>query len=216
MLKKPLHRVFIVLLALVTGVLISSALYAVTGFSLFGDPSDNHLIASDSSNAELVDMAYDVVELIKQNDFNTLSRYVHPEYGVVFSPSATISLSTNRRFDAEQVAAFAADRNPYSWGVQDGSGEPIMMTPAEYISEFVYPMDFSSAPVMGVNYIVRKGNALENITEVFTDVQFVDFHFPGTDSDPMNGHSWSTLRLGFEEHDGRLRLTVIVRSVWTV
>ena len=214
-LGKHLRLVMVISAALITGILLSSALYAVTGFSLFGSPFGYNLIDSDSSNAELVEMAYTVVEHIKQNDYRDLARYVHPELGVVFSPYATITLKPNLRFNAEQVAAFGSDRDSYIWGVRDGSGEPIDLTPDAYFSEFVFARDFSLAPVIGVNHIVRLGNALENITEVFPDVQFVDFHFPGSDADSMDGLSWITLRLGFEEFDGQLRLTVIARSVWT-
>jgi len=215
-LKKPLHRAVVALAAFILGILISGVLYVLTGFSLFGDPLESHLIPSDSDDSDFVDMAYVVVEHIKNKDYRALSRYVHPELGVVFSPYATITLRPNLRFTANQVAGFARDRDSYIWGVRDGTGEPIEMTPNEYFSEFVFTRDYTTAPMLGIDHIVRRGNALENITEVFPDVRFVDFHFPGNETDSMNGHSWSTLRLGFEDHNGRLRLTAIIRSVWTV
>ena len=214
-LKKPLQRVLIVLIALVAGGLLSSALFAITGFSLFGGPPDESALDSNPSNSELIQIAYEIVEHIGDYDYDALSKYVHPEYGVVFSPCATITLSTNRRFTEEQVAAFSTDRTPYVWGVRDGSGEPIERTPSEYFSEFVNFKDFSAAPVVGINHIVRNGNALENITDIFSDVQFVDFHFPNDDRNSASEHNWATLRLGFEAYNDLMRLTVVLRSVWT-
>ncbi|NLA87952.1 MAG: hypothetical protein GX847_11880 [Clostridiales bacterium] len=63
--------------------------------------------------------------------------------------------------------------------------------------------------------VIRSGNSLENIKEVFPNVRFVDFHLAGTDQE-SGGLDWSSLRLGFEEFKGELRLTVILHSEWTV
>ena len=214
-LKKPMLRIITVLIALVVGGLLSSALFALTGFSLLGGLPDDSLSASDPDNSELIQFAYGVLDCISNNDYQALSSFVHPEFGVVFSPCATITLTTNRRFTVEQVAAFSEDNDFYVWGVRDGSGEPIERTPAEYFEEFVNFRDFSSAPIVGVNYIVRSGNALENITDVFSDVQFVDFHYPNGDKNSVSEQKWATLRLGFEEHNDIMWLTVVLRSVWT-
>ena len=159
--------------------------------------------------------AYGVLGHIKDGDYAALARHVHPDYGVVFSPHATVTLTTNRRFTANQVALFAADTAVYVWGVNNG-GEPIEMTPASYFAEFVFPRDYLNASVIGVDRIVRSGNALENITDEFPGIRFVDFHIPGDDKPPLEGLDWSSLRLGFEEHEGRLWLTVIIHSRWTV
>ena len=214
-LKKVLRYMLIVLISLVVGGLLSSALFVLTGFSAFGYPSEDLLSISNPNNAELVELAYEIAAHISNNDYKELSKYVHPEYGVVFAPTATITLTTNRRFTEEQVALFSTDKNSYVWGVRSGSGEPIERTPHEYFTEFVSFRDFSAAPVVGVNYIVRSGNALDNITDIFTDVQFVDFHYPNDNRISVSDRNWATLRLGFEEFDDSIWLTLIMRSVWT-
>jgi len=208
--------VLAILIGVFAGALISNVIFAVTGFSLFGRAPkriDAPVVASD---ADLAVAALNVVGYISGNDFDALSDVVHPDYGVVFSPYATVTLSTNKRFSAGQVAMFGNDSTVYVWGVYDGSGEPIEMTPAAYFSEFVFSRNYCEAPVIGVNRIIKSGNALENITEMFPGVKFVDFHIPGGEKDSLEELDWSSLRLGFEEEDGRLWLTVILNSRWTV
>jgi len=215
-LKKPFPLVIPVLIGVIIGALISSTIFAVTGLSVFGRAPkriDAPVVAND---ADLTAVALDVVGYIGSNDFGSLASVVHPDYGVVFSPYATVTLSTNKRFSAEQIALFGTDSTVYVWGVYDGSGEPIEMTPAAYFSEFVFSRNYCEAPVIGVNRIIKSGNALENITEMFPGVKFVDFHIPGCDMDLLGELDWSSLRLGFEEEDGRLWLTVILNSRWTV
>ncbi len=166
------------------------------------------------TNARLVEMAYDILEAIKERDFKKLAGFVHPEYGVVFSPYATINLVTNKCFTAAQVEAFPQDDTKYVWGLFDGSGEPIEMTPAQYFDRFVMDKDFTKADLIGIDRIIRSGNALENIDEVFPNARYVDFHIEG--SPEHTGLDWGSLRLGFEDYNGELRLTIILHSEWTI
>ena len=200
---------------LVAGALIAGAVYAFTGFSVFGRIRDRTVSADEVFSSELTATAYEVLDCIKAGDFAQLARFVHPELGVMFSPNATVTPSANKRFSAEEIAAFGGDTNIYVWGVYSAGGEPIEMTPAEYFTRFVFCKDYTTAPYLGVNSIVRSGNALENITEVFPNIQYIDFHMPGGGHSPIDDTEWSSLRLGFEELDGRLWLTVITHSEWS-
>ena len=195
------------------GVLISGAIHALTGFSVFGETQRETVSVDDAANADMTMLAYTVLGYIRDDDFVALSHVVHPEFGVVLSPTATINLTTDRRFSAEQIAALNTDTSVYVWGVYNGSGEPIEMTSSEYFAKFVPAADHLEASIIGINQIVRSGNALENITDVFPNVNFVDFHIPG--EDPAEDFDWRSLRLGFEEYDGYLRLIAIIHSTWT-
>ena len=205
----------LILSGFIAGILIASAIYSATGFSIFGRVFETPSASVNSNNAELTALAYGVLEYIRDGDYQALSRVAHPDFGVVFSPYATVTLSTNRRFSPLQIAGFEDDKTVYVWGVQDGSGEPIELTPVDYFAEYVYTRDFYGASVIGVNRIVKTGNALENITEEFPGVRFVDFHIPGGEKDAPDELAWGSLRLGFEEHEGALWLTVIINSRWT-
>jgi hypothetical protein len=183
-------------------------LRALPGFGILSGGGDHQ------RNQELVSRAYEVIEEIRSGDFEALARSAHPEHGVIFSPYATISLTSNKCFFSSQIAVFETDANTYVWGVYGDGGDPIELTPAEYFSRFVYNRDYARSPVIGVNHTVRVGNALENLTEILPDVKYVDFHFPGDDKN-SDSTSWNSLRLGFEEYEGELLLTLILHSEWT-
>ena len=212
--KRKFPLILAIVIGVVAGFLISSALFAATGFSLFGGFDEKPLSTDDLNNAELCALAYRVLEDINSCDYAALSRVAHPEFGVLFSPQATVDKSANKQFSAAEIAAFETDTNTYIWGIYSAGGEPIESTPAGYFAEFLNFKDFSAAPVIGINRIIRSGNALENFTDVFPDAQFVEFHIPGGEQDQSGDSDWDTLRLGFEEYDGSLWLTVIIRSEW--
>ena len=214
MTKKPLFLVVMILCGVITGAIIANAIFALTGFSLFDGNQRRTVPVENAVGADMTVMAYRILEYIKDDDFTALSKVVHPEYGVVLSPYATINLATDRRFSAEQIASLDSDTNIYVWGVYNGRGEPIELTPVDYFAEFVPASDFFDAKIIGINQIVRSGNALENITDVFPNVQFLDFHL--SSEELMEEFAWSSLRLGFEEHNGYFRLVAIVYSKWTV
>jgi len=195
--------------------MISCTVFAAAGSTIFGG-AEKHKAAADTNNAELIAFAYAILDYVRDGDYIALSQVAHPEFGVVFSPCATVTLSTNKRFSPEQIAAFGSDTNTYVWGVHDGSGEPIEMTPSDYFSGIVFGRNYLDAPVIGVNRIVKRGNALENITEIFPDAKFVDFHIPGGEKDSAEELDWNSLRLGFEVYEDTLRLTIVIHSKWTV
>ena len=213
LIKKPFIPVVMIISGIILGAIVSSALFTLTGFSLFGETHRHTISADETKNADMTLLAYEILEHISENDFVALSKYVHPEFGLVLSPSATINLTTDRRFSAEQIANLDSDSSIYVWGTYNGSGKPIEMKPTEYFSEYVPAKGHMDASVIGINQIVRSGNALENITDVFPNVRYVDFHMPGADK--FAEYDWSSLRLGFEEFDGELMLVVITHSAWT-
>jgi len=215
-LKKSFPPVLPLLIGIIIGILVTIAISAASGRFFFPRAPVVHDASAELSNAELTAIAFGVVRHISIGDYSALSSIVHPDLGVVFSPYATVNFSTNKRFSAEQVSMFATDSTAYVWGIYDGSGEPIEMTPSSYFAEFVFSRNYCESTIIGVNRIIKSGNALENITEMFPGVKFVEFHIPGGEKDSLEELDWGSLRLGFEELDGRLWLTVIQNSRWTI
>jgi len=210
--KKPI--LFSILIA--GGMLLGSGIFLILSIfniiSFNRTPVNGHAETAVNGNPILTALAYEVLECFRDDDFNTLANIAHPEFGVVFSPGATINLTANKRFNTAQIAAMGSDTTVYIWGVYDESGAPIEMTPAEYFAEFIPAKSFLEAPYVVINRIARSGNALENINEVFPDVKFVDFYLPGSERDSSEEQDWSILRIGFEEHSDGLRLTIIIHS----
>lgn len=162
------------------------------------------------SNGLLTDIAMEVSSRLKSGDFEGLSELVHPDYGLVFSPFATVNLNANQRFTPEEVAGFSHNDQKLTWGLNADGGEPISLTVREYMARYVFDHDYTNSPLVGLNYPVRTGNARENVSESFPGAQFVDLCYPGT---PENEYAdWRILRLVFEESDGELKLTAVIHS----
>ena len=170
--------------------------------------------SADTENAKMLSLSFSVLENIRDKDFRALQNMVHPELGVTFSPYATISPTTDRHLTAAQVARLGTDTNVYIWGVYNGSGEPIELSTEEFFVNYIKVAEFIDSTVIGINRIIRSGNALENIAEIYPDAKFVDFHV--SRGEPTDETDWSSLRLCFKEYNGNLRLIAIIYSSWTV
>ena len=198
-LLKTIIAVLAVVIIVAAGLLIKSALTSDK------DAPSIMAIEADASDRELIEYTKEILKAVGNRDYAALSAVAHTEYGVVFSPYATVNLGTNCCFTPSQIAAFGADTTKYIWGVYDGVGDPIEMTPAEYFDTFVFNADFTKCDDFAVDEFLRTGNSLENITEVFPGCRFVDCYMP-------DGENWQSLRLVFEEDEGKLMLSAVVHS----
>ena len=186
---------------------LASARYAESA------PSPSPIDLEDS--ARLLERADDVLELLKEEDYPTLSQLIHPEKGVTFTPYSTVSADYDRTLSPEEISALPYDDSLYVWGVADGSGAPIYVTSMDYFQRYVYNADFTQAPNVGVDTVMMSGNALENIALAYPEGRFVDYCFPGIDPQ-LEGFDWCSLKLVFEPWQGDWYLVGIVHSEWTI
>ena len=114
---------------------VNSIIVSAGSASASGSSSANTLPAFNSSdNFPLLSSACAVVRAIQERDYDTLAAFVHPEEGVTFTPYSTVDRDSDLRFTAAQVRQFSTDQTVYTWGVSDGLGSLIELTPAEYFS----------------------------------------------------------------------------------
>lgn len=166
-------------------------------------------------NFPLLVSACTVNRAIQRRDWATLSAYVHPERGVTFTPYSTVDLESDLTFTAAQIKGLAQDQTVYTWGFEDGRGDPIQMTIQDYIARYVYDSNYTQAPEIGVDRIMTGGNALENLSEAYPGCRFVDFSFPS--ADPVNdGLDWTSLKLVFQADGEHWYLVGIVHGEWMV
>ena len=166
-------------------------------------------------NFPLLGSACSVNRAIQQNDWGTMAAYVHPSLGVTFTPYSTVEPESDLNFTAEQIKNLAQDQNVYTWGFEDGRGNPIQMTILQYFERYVYDRDYTQVPEIGIDRIMTGGNALENLTELYPDCRFVDFSFPS--ADPVNdGLDWSSLKLVFLPEGEHWYLVGVVHGEWTI
>lgn len=178
---------------------------------VFANPYDY----TNEDNPHILDDCAALLVAIKNRDFATIAGFVHPEKGVIFTPFSTVVLGEDQVFSADLVKSFLNDTNLYIWGaMMDGSGEPISLTPNQYFDRFVFDRNYIDAPFIGINTVVKKGNAHENVMDAFPSGSFVEFHFPGSEENSQ--FDWSSLKLVFEDYNGGRRLVAIIHSEWTV
>lgn len=163
----------------------------------------------------LLTTALEVVEILKNDDMATLANYVHPTAGVRFTPYSYVDTASDLIFTQAQVPNLMSDSTIRTWGAYDGSGEPIDKTFADYYDEFVYDEDYANPHLIGNNVLIGKGNSLDNLEDVYTNGDFVEFHFTGFDPQ-YEGIDWSSLKLVFEQVSGEWKLVGIIHSQWTI
>ena len=170
---------------------------------------------SSLRTTSLLQAAAGVTDALQAKDYETLSSYIHPTRGVIFTPYSTVNVQQDRRLTAEQIKTLAQDTTTYIWGYEDGRGDPIQMTITEYFARFVFDADYTQAPKVAVDQIITSGNALENITEAYPDCHFVDFCYPSRDP-ASDGLDWCSLKLVFVGEGTAWYLVGVVHGEWTI
>ena len=157
---------------------------------------------------DLVDRGYEVLDVLSSRDFVRLAGLVQPNKPVTFSPYAFVT-ADRIQLSVQQLRTLAPG-DMFVWGAYDGRGNPIELSVADYFDKFVLNRDYAQAPIVSVDNLVRTGNTISNLDEVFPGAHFVEFHFPGGDTD------WASLRLVFEDAGGQWMLVGVVGDRWTI
>ena len=155
-----------------------------------------------------------VLTALKAQDLATVAALAHPTQGVRFSPYAFVR-DEDLVFTPAQLQGLFADPTLYEWGVYDGSGEPIQLTFAAYYQKFVFDHDYTTAVAVSVNERLGMGNSIDNSQEYYPGAMVVEYHFPGFDPQ-YGGLDWTSLRLVFQEFEGRWVLVGIIHDQWTI
>ena len=210
---RPALRAVLLLLA---GLLLGASLMCVLmvtdslpheWYPIHGTPVEN---AGDP-----LECALRVAACIQADDFAGLSAWIHPEKGVMFTPYSTVDPERDLTFTAAEVAGFATDKKLYLWGLTDAEGAPIQMTALDYMHRYVGGFDYSHAPMTSVGIVLKTGNSVENVAEAYPGSTFVELHIPQIDP-KLEGFDWSSLKVVFEENQGRLKVIALIHSEWTV
>lgn len=164
----------------------------------------------DTDNTSLLTASAHVLTALKSSDWKALSACVGAD-GVTFTPHSTVD-STNLHFSAGDLAKAGGSSTPYIWGVSPETNKPIQLSIPDYFRLYVWDEDYSAIREIGVDSVVRTGNAVENVASSYPDCRFLDFYSPGS---PDRAEDWSALKLVFRWENNRWALTAIIHSGWT-
>lgn len=189
-------------------------LAGLIGLMLIAGCGDGRPAGSLSQTPEA--FAQQVLALLNRQDIEAVARMVDPVAGVRFSPYGTVDAPSDVRLSGEALRQAWAQNRRFTWGVYDGSGEPIEKAIRDYFAEFVLDADFASAPKTAVNQIIGRGNSVINLDTAYAGATFVEFHFPGFDP-ALQGMDWKSLRLILKpRREGGWWLVGVVHDGWTI
>ena len=167
-----------------------------------------------TANASLEAVGMQVITALASKDATTLADFVRPGGKVIISAFPSIS-EGNVTLSKEQMKAFFSDKTKYMWGYTDGKGDPIVLTPAEYYAQYLYKADFAHAPERFYGQTqTSRGNNSNTISQIFPNAKVAEYHFPG--SEKYGGMDWSSLKLVFEESDGKWYLVAFANDQWGI
>lgn len=169
---------------------------------------------AEMGRESLLYCAGSAVTLLKNKDYVGLASFVHQDKGVRFSPYTFVDTKHDLVFSPEKVKGLKADTQVYEWGRFDGSGEPISLTFSEYYRRFIYDRAFIQPDKLGYNESVSSGTTIDNLKEAYPQASFIEFHFSGTQEYAQM--DWASLKLVFEQINGKWFLVGIVHSQWTI
>ncbi len=154
-----------------------------------------------------------VLKALKNEDFRGLADFADPEHGIRISADAHID-SLDRVLTPQQLMNSNFTNSMINWGADEQTGVRIQMTLADYVKKYIYPVDFLSAPKVGVNKSIGVGTTLNNLKEFYRGAAFIEFHFPGFEK-KFEGMDWKSIRLVFRSNGEKLSLIGIIRDHWT-
>lgn len=159
--------------------------------------------------------AIDAVLLaIKTNDLPTLSTFVGPQW-LRFSPYEYVNTGSDIVLSTEEVYNGLTMSRSFTRGTADGSWFPIDLWIGQYFEKFVNDADYANAPEISYNQSVQRGNTINNIAQVYSGKQWVDFYFSWFDPQ-YEGIDRKSLTLVFENTGGQWYLIGIVHSARTI
>ena len=175
------------------------------------------LHAQESSDLFLT-TSKDVLKLIRLANFKGLSKYVHESRGLKFSPYDDVYESgfDTTKFDKQNVKNFMNSKKIYNWGIYDGSGLEIKLTPREYYKRFIYDIDFEKkSDIVFVGNIESKATEdididLKYIFKTYPNATIVHHYYKGSSN---NGFcDFKKLTLIFEQIEKKWFLVGIIHG----
>ncbi len=115
--------------------------------------------------------------------------------------------------DADQLRTPADDDTEIiTWGAEPGSGEPITATMTERFLDLAGSTAITSTEATGFNVQVGVGNIPSNVSSVFPDAEWVEYHFSGTEA--FGGLDWESITFVFDTTGETPVLLAITHSAW--
>lgn len=155
-----------------------------------------------------------VLTFLKEQNYEELSKYFDAD-GVRFVPYAFIDTASAKKLTPEDFLEAVAKKWVLTWGSYDGTGDPIKLTVPAYLKKFIYNADYLNAEATAFDAVMKQGNTINNIKQIYPNHHYIDYHFSGFNQ-KYEGMDWTSLRLVFKQQDGQYFLVAIIHDQWTI
>ena len=162
---------------------------------------------------EIKKMNSQLISLIQSKKYVEISEFIHPQKGVNFSMYAFTDPKNVKKFSKSEFEKYVNSKIKFTWGNQDGTGEPLILTIKDYFENWVFKRDFSKSQY-SFNEFQGSGNSLNNLQKVYPHSDFTENYIAG--SEKYGGLDWNSLRFVFEKFEGKYYLIAIINDQWTV
>jgi hypothetical protein len=168
-------------------------------------------VTVDRSDRDSV--AAGVLDAFARGDWDMVAE-LSADTGVRFTPHTHVNVETDQTLTNDEIANFATDQTQRTWGTSEGSGEPIVMTNAQYLARYVWDHDYRTAHDVRWNATQDRGNVIDNVQDVYPGASVVEYHFSGFD-EQYGGMDWRSLRLVLaQDDDGQWTLYGVIHDEW--
>lgn len=168
---------------------------------------------SSSKKETLKTLNSEILSALKSNEIEKLSKFIHPEKGIRFSMYGYVQPNTDKYFTKEEFIKYAPTNIKFTWGEKDGTGDQLVLSIKDYLNQWVFKRDFTSAEYYQ-NSFKGGGNSINNLKEIYPKTDFTENYIPG--SEKYGGIDWNSLRFVFEELYGTYYLVAVINDEWTV
>ena len=168
---------------------------------------------SNSKEETLKTLNSEMLSALKSNEIEKLSKFIHPEKGIRFSMYGYVQPKTDKHFTKEEFIKYAPTNIKFTWGEKDGTGDQLVLSIKDYLNQWVFKRDFTSAEYYQ-NSFKGGGNSINNLKEIYPKTDFTENYIPG--SEKYGGMDWNSLRFVFEELYGTYYLVAVINDEWTV
>lgn len=139
-----------------------------------------------------------IVIALRDKRMKDLASFVNPAWGLQFAPYVSVLTSGTVKVPHAELPGLFAQTHKRDWGTEDGSGDPLRLTFAEYYRRFVYDRDYVHPPNLSFNTFLGSSNDVNEVDSVFPQGQTAELLFAASEAE-----QFSSMVLVFERDQTR-------------
>lgn len=169
--------------------------------------------ADECESGSVTDFANEVITAIEAKNGAQLAPFIHTELGVLFSPSAYVDRDESIVMMADQVTRFWHIEEKLRWGYEEGTGNPIDLTPQDYMDKYIAALELSSAAEPRVDRDTVAGTTTyNNINDIFPTSVTLEYRKRELNNADEKGEYWRAVRFVMLEENCKWWLIALVND----